>query len=122
MVDELTAFASTSAGSKFEIRSDNVLCEDGRFTEGGLVENMAQTVALFAGKKAQESAPDSDPPVGFIAGIKGLEIKSLPEIGQTLQTEIEIVNEVMNIQIAQATVQVSDEVVASCEMRIFIQE
>ncbi len=122
MVDELRKFTPTSANSQFEIKSENVLCEDGYFTEGGLIENMAQTVALFAGKKAQESAPDSDPPVGFIAGIKNLEIKSLPQIGQVIQTEIEIVNEVMNIQIAQARVKSNNEVVAGCEMRIFIQE
>ncbi len=119
MVDTLTAISEKSAASTFEILESNVLSSNGVFRESGLVENMAQTIALFAGYQARES--DTAPPIGYIAGIKNLKILGRPKVGETISTQIEIVNEIMNIQIAEAKVfDRSNTELASCEMRIFI--
>ncbi len=49
MVDKLLYIDETSARSSFYIKGDNVFVKNGFFTEGGLLENMAQTAALKAG-------------------------------------------------------------------------
>lgn len=121
MVDTLTDVSEKSAASTFEIFESNVLSSDGIFRESGLIENMAQTIALFAGYNAREK--DISPPIGYIAGIKKLEIVRRPNVGETIHTQIEIVNEVLNIQIAEAKVfDKTNKELASCEMRIFITE
>lgn len=121
MVDELVAFDETSAKSQFLVETDNVLVRNGLFGESGLVENMAQTIALYAGYKAR--AANEKPPIGYIAGIKNLEISARAQTGTTLITEVEIVNEVLNMQIANAKVSdASGKLLANCELRIFITE
>ena len=121
MVDKLYAINDTKVISGFTVTKENVLVEDMTFQEGGLIENMAQTVALFAGYKAAKLGKEA--PIGYIAGIKDVIIHQLPLVGEILHTKVEITNELMNMQIAQA--EVKDEkgqVLASCELRIFIKE
>lgn len=121
MVDTLESITDKTATSTFTILDSNVLCSDGILRESGLVENMAQTIALYAGYGAKQS--EGEPPIGYIAGIKNLKISGHPKVGDTITTEIEIVNEVMNIQIAEAKAKDSTgATLSSCEMRIFITE
>jgi predicted hotdog family 3-hydroxylacyl-ACP dehydratase len=121
MVDKLYAIEDTKVVSGFTITKENVLVEDMVFQEGGLIENMAQTVALFAGYRAANLGKEA--PIGYIAGIKDVVIHKLPLVGDGLQTKVEITNELMNVQIAQAAVMDGQgQVLASCELRIFIKE
>ncbi|UII22950.1 hypothetical protein [Fulvivirga ligni] len=120
MVSALYDFDEDSVLSGFDIEEGNPLVDDGVLTEGGLTENMAQTAALFAGSKAQASGKPA--PVGFIASIKGLNIEKSPAVGEHIFTTIQIVNEVMNVQIAQArSFNKNMEPLAECEIRIFLQ-
>lgn len=121
MVDKLYAIDDAKVTSGFTITKENVLVEDVAFQEGGLIENMAQTAALFAGYRAANLGKEA--PIGYIAGIKDVVICKLPEVGDVLQTKVEIINELMNVQIAQARViDREGQVLASCELRIFIKE
>ena len=49
MVDELLYGDDSLSRSRFLVRSGNLLVDRGRFTPGGLLENIAQTVAAGAG-------------------------------------------------------------------------
>ena len=60
--------------------------------------------------------------IGFIAGIKDLNIHYLPSVGETIETHIEITNEVMGITIVEAKSFCGGRPVANCEIRIFIQK
>lgn len=120
MVSVLVSHSERSVVSGLKITDDNVLVKEGFLQEGGLVENMAQTTALFAGIQANLAKKEA--PVGFIASIKGLKIDRLPAVGDTVYTSVEIVNEVMNMQIAMARVyDIKDNTIAGCELRIFIK-
>jgi 3-hydroxyacyl-[acyl-carrier-protein] dehydratase len=121
MVDKLYVAEDNSIISGLSISDKNILTEDSFFQESGLIENMAQTCALYAGYKANELGKDA--PVGFIAGIKNVVIDKLPSVGEDINTKIEIVNELMNMQIAMASVHdLNGAQIASCELRIFIKE
>lgn len=120
MVDKLYSTTDRSVISGLTIR-DNLLVSDGLFQESGLIENMAQTCALFAGHRA--NVLEKDAPLGFIASIKNVKIARKPKVGEHIHTEIEIVNELMNMQIAMASVyDEQDHLLAGCELRIFIKE
>lgn len=121
MVTHLYEHDEKNVVSGLAIEDDNVLVKDGLLQESGLIENMAQTAALFAGLKA--SALGKGAPLGYIAGIKDVLIEDLPAAGQKISTKVEIVNEVMDIQIAQAAVYDQEEcLLAKCELRIFIKK
>ena len=73
MIDKLFEKGEQYVLSGLFIEEDNLMAEAGLFKEGGLVENIAQTAALFAGLSyAEKGLPV---PLGFIAGIKDLFFK-----------------------------------------------
>ena len=67
MVDSLFSYEETSLTSGFTIKEDNIFADNGNFAESGLIEHMAQSVALHTGynfflKKEQA-------PTGYIGSI-----------------------------------------------------
>ncbi len=121
MVDKMLEKGDNYLISGFYIEASNVLCEHGKFKEGGLVENIAQTAALFAGTKFVDQGKEI--PVGYIAGIKDLFIYKLPAAGEHIVTKTTLTHELMNIQMVTGEVfNQNDEKIAECELRIFIKE
>jgi len=88
MVDTLIDRTESEATSQFLIKSDNVLVNDGIFQESGLIENIAQTIALKAGYESV--LRNEEPQIGFIIQIKDLEIFDLPQAGEIITTKIKI--------------------------------
>ncbi len=120
MVDKLYTINEKRIHTGLTIEVENMLVNNGVFQESGLVENMAQSTALFAGFLAKKLG--KTPPIGFIAGIKDLEIIRLPSAGETIFTKVELTNEVLEMQIVQAENRDSDDqLLGRCEMRIFIK-
>ena len=120
MIDALVADDPVSTETSFEILPSNILTHNGKATAALLVENIAQTAAAGAGCKAlQGNGPAL---VGFIGAIKNLEIHSLPEVGAQLKTITRQVNAVFNVSIVEGKVYRGDQLLASCEMKIFLQE
>jgi predicted hotdog family 3-hydroxylacyl-ACP dehydratase len=104
----------------FDIVNEHILTQNGKLTESGIVENMAQTAASMAGFEAVVNK--SQPRVGFIANIKNLVINFLPEVGNEILTEVSTKTQVMNVSIIEAKSFCNNQLVASCEMKIFLQE
>src|SRR5690606_35796055 len=107
--------------SGFDVKSDNLMVQNNALSAGGLVENMAQTAALFAGTKFVDN--NKEVPLGYIAGIKNLVIDRLPLCGEELFTRTVLTHDLLNIQVVEGSVfDEQDEKVAHCELRIFIKE
>lgn len=125
MVDTLWYNDETKTVSGFKVKVDNVFVENGFFTEPGLIENIAQTAALRVGyivSEKNKNGEDVKPPIGFIGGIKKLSIEALPEVGEVLQTTVEVVNVVFGVSIIEGKVFSKEKCMASCEMKIFLKE
>jgi predicted hotdog family 3-hydroxylacyl-ACP dehydratase len=120
MVGKLIYADATTARSSFTIEEGNVLVREGIFQEAGLLENMAQTAALQAGYMAL--AQNTPVEAGFIAAVKDLEIFNLPAVGAELITEIRIENQVFNMTVISGKVWNDGQLIASCEMKLFIGE
>lgn len=119
MIDELLQADETLIRTSFTVREGHQLVKDGHFTEAGLVENMAQTAASGTGYVAQQKG--EAPPVGFIGALKNLAVNELPRIGETITTEVIFVHQVMNAHIVQGVVKCGDRIMATCELKIFLQ-
>jgi 3-hydroxyacyl-[acyl-carrier-protein] dehydratase len=119
MIDKVERADDTTSVTSFTIRPGHLFVENNVFTEPGLIENMAQTAAAGTGFKAQQE--NKPAPVGFIGALKGLQIRELPQVGETITTTISFVHQVMNAHIVQGTVKIGDREIASCELKIFLQ-
>lgn len=95
MVDELLSFSESKVISSFTINRDNILSDSYFLTESGLIENMAQTVALHTGY--DYFLKNKPAPTGYIGSIKKIEIIQLPEINEKIVTEVEILHEFMGV-------------------------
>jgi predicted hotdog family 3-hydroxylacyl-ACP dehydratase len=117
MIGELLFADGSGARSAFVVPTGNPLVVDGAFTEAGLLENMAQTVAAGAGYRAKQA----NLPVGagYIAAVKQLEIARLPKIAERIVTEARLREELGNLIVVEASITLGDTVTARCEMNIF---
>lgn len=120
MVDEVISSDEEFTESSFTIKPDNVFIDNGVFVESGLVENIAQTMALRGGVIRIREKRDA--PIGLIGAIKNLKVYRLPEVGTTIQTKIKIEYEVLMATIIKGEVFQDDEVLAECEMKIFLKK
>ena len=94
---------------------DNLFSQHGCFKEPGLIENMAQTVALHTGYHYYSK--NEPAPTGYIGAIKKVEIASLPRDGQELITTVNILHDIMGVTLVSATISCNDEVIATSEMK-----
>jgi predicted hotdog family 3-hydroxylacyl-ACP dehydratase len=120
MVDKLLRCDGEGAKTNFRVTEDNVLTENGYFSEAGLMENIAQTAAAKAGYEAITHSKPVE--VGYIGAVKNLEIFGLPKTGDELITDIKIENHIFDVTVITGTVRCNGTVMATCEMKIFISK
>lgn len=119
MVDRLVWAGENRAESVFAVSSENIFVEGALFQESGLIENIAQTAAAFQGYRARAGREEIKN--GYIGGIKNLEIKFLPSVGEQLKTVINEEHRVMGASVFTGESRVGERVVATCEFKVFIQ-
>jgi 3-hydroxymyristoyl/3-hydroxydecanoyl-(acyl carrier protein) dehydratase len=120
MVDGVLDSDEKKTTTYFLIKEDNILVKDGKFSEAGLIENIAQTAAARAGVTAiQENKPVA---IGYIAAVQNLEIITLPETNNTIHTEITAENEIMNVLLISGKTSCNGKLLAQCNMKIFIDQ
>ncbi len=107
--------------SSFDVRPDHLLVYEGYLQEAGIIENIAQTIALKSGYEA-DPKPGCEPPLGFIASIKDVQIHRLVPIGKTLITRAEVLVDLGNILVVKGISCYEQFPVASCEMRLFLEQ
>ncbi|MHA7057000.1 hypothetical protein ACWGOQ_0007265 [Aquimarina sp. M1] len=122
MIDKLIHFDTEKVISGLKVTSDNLLSTDGYFTEGGLIENMAQSIALHRGYRGYiNRGKDQKPKTGFIGSIKYATIYTLPKVGTELITTVEIIAEIMQVSLVKIEVKDIEGIsIASSEMKTII--
>ena len=119
MVDTLRSYSKSTAISSLTIQKDNIFFENYTLNEAGLVENMAQTVALHTGYEYFLKGMDA--PTGYIGAIKNIEILKLPLLNETISTEVQIIQEFMGVTLVGIIVfGERNEKIASCQMKTVI--
>ncbi|WP_205589811.1 3-hydroxyacyl-ACP dehydratase [Mucilaginibacter celer] len=119
MVDTLVSASEDTTRTTLLVLPGNVLVNDGELSEAGLTENIAQTAAAGAGYAARQLNKPVQP--GFIGAIKNLGVFALPKVGDTIETEVKIENQVFDVTIIKGKITCKGDTLAQCEMKIFIQ-
>ena len=122
MVDKLLASSRETTKTALTVREDNIFCDNGILSSAGLIENIAQTCAARASNISKEEGSIGGVKIGFIGAIRNLEIARLPKIGETIVTQVNLVEDVFQMTLVHATVNVESEIITSCEMKISITD
>ena len=118
MIDRLVFSDETKTESQLYINQDNIFVKNSFFTEGGLLENIAQTAAAGTGYRCR--IEKKEPPVGFIGAIKNLKIYFLPDTGNMINTVVTTGYAIMNASVINGAVFSNGELACECEMKIFL--
>lgn len=118
MIDEIVAVEGTDTTTSFTISAENVFAENGEFYEGGIIENIAQTIAAGAGYRLRQNG--GEPKMGVIASIRKLALQKRPQVGSTILTKAELMSDFGNALVVKGTVECEGENIASCQMNVFI--
>jgi len=119
MVDSIIAAENSVTVTSFVIRGDNVFLQDGLFREPGLIENIAQSAAAGIGTGPVNIS--EKPKLGFIGAIRDLKIRRFPKTGDTIKTKVTVTHEIFNATVVSGEIRMDDELIAECELRIFME-
>jgi predicted hotdog family 3-hydroxylacyl-ACP dehydratase len=120
MVDQLMHSDDTSSRTNLVVTAGNIFVENGVFTEPGMLENIAQTAAARAGYSFLQH--DIPVQVGYIGAVKNFEVFALPQVNETIETEVVIVNQIFDVTVVTGTIKCGGRLMAQCEMKIFIPQ
>lgn len=120
MVDALLSYTATTGAAGLTIAADNLFVQNGHLQEAGVVEHIAQSIALHKGYYYYLQYQPA--PMGYIGSIKRMNIYVLPEVGATLTTELSIIQEFMGVTLVKVRTTVGEELIAEGEMKTVIAE
>ena len=120
MIDALLYYDATKVISGFTILENNLFVQNAEFTEPGLIEHMAQTVAMYTGYHFYINNVQA--PEGYIGAIKGVEIIKLPKVGDQLETEVIILEEIMGISLTKGTTRLNGEIIMTAQMKTVVKK
>jgi predicted hotdog family 3-hydroxylacyl-ACP dehydratase len=117
MVDSLYEYTQLTGKMGFTIPADNILVENGHFSEPGIIEHMAQSMSLHRGYRGFLAGLEK-PETGFIGSIKSVEVFTLPQTGSKLTTYVNIQHEIKNVTMVSArTEDENGNLIATSDMR-----
>ena len=120
MVDRVLSCDMTDAVTEFLVREDNIFLDDQKLSPAGMIENMAQSCAARMGcinRLKNESVK-----LGFIGDIRDCRIIRQPRQNEVVKTLVHVIEDVFSLTLAEVTVSVADEVIASARIKIALSE
>ncbi|TDQ28854.1 hypothetical protein [Tenacibaculum caenipelagi] len=120
MISALTSYTENAVVSELEISNETLFVKEEELKEPGLIEHMAQTVALYTGYHFYIN--NMQAPEGYIGAIKGVEINKLPKVGDTLVTEVNILQEIMGVTLVKGVTRLNDEVIMTAQMKTVLKK
>lgn len=115
MVDRMFSYSETGLVSGLKIQDSNIFLEENIFLEAGLIEHMAQSVALHTGY--QFFLKNETAPTGYIGSIKDIQIKKLPQINDIIQSNVTILQEFAGVTLVDIVTFLNNEEIASGQMK-----
>ena len=120
MVDALYQFGDDFIEAGLSIQRDNLCVADEYMQELGIIEHMAQAVALHTGYAYY--LKDKAAPTGYIGSIKKIEITQLPKVGDQLITRAQILHEFMGVTLVELTTTCNDIIIATGQMKTVLAQ
>lgn len=118
MVDKMYSYTETELVSGLKIQNNNIFFNDSNLVESGLIEHMAQSVALHTGY--QFFLKKEPAPTGYIGSIKDIVIQSLPKLDDEVITTVSILQEFGGITLVDVISKVNNVEIATGQMKTIL--
>ena len=119
LISSLLQVSDAQAVTNFVFENTHPLCNSGKLTIAGLMENIAQTAAAKMGYECNLLGKKI--PIGFIGDVRDFSFTKLPLVGEEIETEIVITNQIFYVSIITGSVKLNGEEIANCKMKIFVE-
>ena len=116
MVDRVISCDEVDAITEFTILEDNILLDNKKLSAAGIIENMAQSCAARMG--CVDLLHGEPIKIGYIGDVRDAVIVILPLCGETLRTEIHVLEDILNLLLAEVRVSVNNETVATARIKV----
>lgn len=120
MIDTMTHFEMMTSTTETEIRESNIFVDGGRFSASGMMENIAQTCAARVGFY-NKYILKKDVQVGFIGAIRNYVVHELPQVGSTITTRVDILEEIFGMTLANAEITCEGRTIATAEIKLSVR-
>lgn len=120
MVSHLLKFEEKTITTGLTIDEENLFIEDGFFNESGMIENIAQSIALHI--SYGYSLKDIEAPVGYIGAIKNIKLFDRPKSNAIITTEVMVLKEFMGVTLIEGKVLCDNKVLMTAQMKTFLSE
>lgn len=120
MIDTLVHFEMNTSTTETRVKETNIFVDNGHFSASGMMENIAQTCAARIGFY-NKYILHNEVQIGFIGAISKYMIHRLPAVGQLISTQVDILEEIFGMTLAQATIICEGEVIATAEVKLAVK-
>ncbi|NGM66489.1 hypothetical protein [Sphingobacterium sp. SGR-19] len=118
LVSSLESYNENVLVSTFLVRADDMFVDGEKLSESGLLEHMAQSVALHTGYSYFLKGENA--PMGYIGSMQNVEIRKLPTIGETVFSRIQIIQEFMGVTLVEIETKLDGEFIARARMKTVV--
>jgi len=118
MVDGLKAYDEKRIIATLTIDVGNIFVKGQILQESGLIEHMAQSVALHTGfgyYLRKEKAP-----IGYIGSISNLDLLQSAKIGEQINTEVIVLQEFSGVTLVDIVSRIDNTIIAKGQMKTVI--
>lgn len=129
MIHKLHDLTHEYVETSFDITEDCIFCDHSELSEFGLIENAAQTCSSIVGRSYFEENDlegKSTNLIGFISGVKKVEVFRRPKVGQTIFSKAYLKSRFdsdgYSICTLNCDIFEKNQKVLACELNLFIQE
>lgn len=106
-IDAIAERSEKRVSTRYTISEHCPLLSDGVLPLAGLMENAAQTCAVIAGNR-----------IVYLGAAKQMEVTRFPKVGEMLQTEAIVTQQMLNISLIECTTLVQNETIATTTLKI----
>lgn len=120
MVDALFTFSENTLQSGLLVLDENIFVKNHFLQESGIIEHMAQSVALYTGY--QYYLKNQNAPTGYIGSIKQATVFKLPETGRQITSRVQVLQEFGGVTLVEIFTSSNGENIASAQMKTVIAQ
>lgn len=120
LVDALIGYTEDTAVAEFHVKAGFLFEDQGELVESGLLEHMAQSVALHTGYTFLLKGEPA--PTGYIGSMQQVSIFRLPQVQECLRSEVTIVQEYLGVTLVQVKTLVDGIIIAEAAIKTVIAQ
>ena len=120
MVDKIYSFSETKMVSGLKITDDNIFFDGQNFVESGIIEHMAQSIALHKGYDC--FLKNEKVPVGFIASLNNIEFFNFSKLDDEIKTTVTILFDAGGMTSVEVITALNENILAKGELKTILAQ